>query len=178
MRILKFKAKVEAELEADKWERVARMTEGDGGQVMTAKEVRQRFKEIERNGFHVSTPDSDDGMSEVNSANMDPVDRELAGLGDCRSTGDLTDLEISVVDDSMDFGGGGVSGVDSEVGELTEEERMLMESFGEVAGLEDAELESSGRPTEVVSAEDGALVDEGNSRLDQEDPKERNALST
>lgn len=44
MRILNSKAIVEAELEPDKWERVARMTEEDGGKVMTAKEVRLLFK--------------------------------------------------------------------------------------------------------------------------------------
>jgi hypothetical protein len=45
MRILKFKAKVEAELEADKWDRVARLTEADGGKILSAREVRLRFKE-------------------------------------------------------------------------------------------------------------------------------------
>ena len=153
------------------------MTEDDGGQVMTAKEVRRRFKEIEKNGFHVSTPDKDDGVSEGNPADMDPVDRELAGLGDGGSTGDLTDLETSDVDNLIDFEGE-LSGVDSEVGGLTEAEQKLIESFEEVADLEDAELKSNGRPEEVFAAEEGALLDEGNSKLGQEDPEERNDLST
>ena len=93
MRILKFKAKVEAELETDKWTRVANMTEEDGGKVMTAREARLRFKEIERCGIHASAADSDYGMSEVTEADMDAIDRELAGVGDVNSSNDLPDSE-------------------------------------------------------------------------------------
>jgi hypothetical protein len=61
MRILNFKAIVEIEFEPDKWERVARMTEEDREKVMTAKEVRLRFKETERNSFQVSAVNNDNG---------------------------------------------------------------------------------------------------------------------
>ena len=90
-RILKFKAKVEAELEADKWERVARMTEDDGGKTMTAREIRNRFKEIERNSFRVSAVNSDGGISEATYNHMDSIDRELAGV---KSTAVIATFQI------------------------------------------------------------------------------------
>ena len=101
MRLLNFKAKVEAELEAEKWERVARMTEEDGGKVMAAKEVRLRFKEIERSGFQVSGSNPENNLPDVTEADMDPIDRELAGVGEVDGVSDLSDVEHSDLDESM-----------------------------------------------------------------------------
>ena len=176
MRILKFKAKVEAELESVKWERVAKMMEDDG-RAMTAKEVRLRFKEIEKNGFQVSTPISDEGMLEFDPADMDAIDRELAGLNDIGNTSDLTESETSDVDMSMDFGRQ-EDEVDDEMGGLTETEQQLIESFGEADPREDAELESNGPLEKVNATEEGALLGEGGSKLNQEAAEESHALST
>jgi hypothetical protein len=101
MRILNFKAKVEAELEMEKWERVARMTEEDGGKVMAAKEVRLRFKEIERNGFQVRSSNPENNLPDVTEADMDPIDRELAGVGEVDGASGLSDVERSYLDESM-----------------------------------------------------------------------------
>ena len=103
MRILKFKAKVEAELEADKWERVARMTKDDGGKIMTAKEVRLRFKEIQDSGLQATSTNSDDEMSEATEADLDSIDQELFGVGEANGCSDLSELEQGDVGKPMDF---------------------------------------------------------------------------
>jgi hypothetical protein len=136
MRILKFKAKVEAEFEADKWERVARMTEDGGGKAMTAREVRLRFKEIQRNGFQVIDANSDDGLPEVTDTDMDIIDRELVGVRGVDDSS-LPDLEHNYVDEPMIL--------EEHVGdEGTEaEERMgstKWSSFGEAGRREDVEI--------------------------------------
>jgi hypothetical protein len=173
MRILKFKAKVEAELEADKWDRVARLTEADGGKILSAREVRLRFKEIEKNGFQVSAANSDDGMPEVTEADMDAIDRELAGVRDVDGSSDLSDLEQSDLDMSMDFERE-VREENREVEELTQAEQKLIESFGEANGLDDVDLDREGHLLEALAAEEGTLVGEGISKLDHEDIKDIN----
>lgn len=168
MRILKFKAKIEAELEADKWTRVANMTEEDGGKVMTAREARLRFKEIERCSIHASAADSDYGMSEATEADMDAIDRELAVVGDVSSSNDLSDSEQSHVYKSMEL----ERDVHEEEGrakELTQSGQKFMEIFGEATRLDEVQFDIAGRPVKVVTVEGGALVAEGSLRLGQED---------
>jgi hypothetical protein len=168
MRILKFKAKVEAELEADKWERVARMSEEDGGKVMTTNEVRLRFKEIERNGFRVSATNGGGGLPEVIEADMDVIDRELAGVGDLDSVSQLSELEQGDMGESM-----GLEqedrGEDGEIEGLTQAEQKLIERFGKASGLQHVEFDIDSRLFEAVTIEEGTLVDEGSSKLGQED---------
>lgn len=118
MRILKFKAKVEAELEADKWERVARMTEDDGGKIMTAKEARLRFKEIQDSGLQISGTNSDDEMSEITEADLDSIDRELVGVGEANGYSDLSELEQNDVGGPTDFQLE-IDGAGDEIKELT-----------------------------------------------------------
>jgi hypothetical protein len=170
MRILKFKAKVEAELEADKWERVARMTEDDGGKVMTAREARLRFKEIERNGFQVSAANSDDGLPEVTDADMDAIDRELAGVGDVDGSS-LSGLEQSYVDEPM-RPGRDVRGEGSETQGLRLGEQKVIESFGQADGHEDVEIDNEARLIDSAAIEGITVVGEGSSKFVQEDSKE------
>lgn len=164
MRILKFKAKIEAELEADKWTRVANMTEEDGGKVMTAREARLRFKEIERCSIHASAADSD---YEVTEADMDAIDRELAVLGDVSSSNDLSDSEQSHVYKSMELERDGHE--EGRAKELTQSGQKFMEIFGEATRLDEVQFDIAGRPVKVVTVEGGALVAEGSLRLGQED---------
>jgi len=77
------------------------MTEEDGGKVMAAKEVRLRFKEIERSGFQVSGSNPENNLPDVTEADMDPIDRELAGVGEVDGVSDLSDVEHSDLDESM-----------------------------------------------------------------------------
>ena len=79
------------------------MTEDDGGKIMTAKEVRLRFKEIQDSGLQVSGANSDDEMPEVTEADLDSIDRELVGVGEANGYSDLSELEQSDVDEPMDF---------------------------------------------------------------------------
>ena len=77
------------------------MTEEDGGKVMAAKEVRLRFKEIERSGFQVSGSNPEDNLPDVTEADMDPIDRELAGVGEVDGMSGWSDAEHSYLDESM-----------------------------------------------------------------------------
>jgi hypothetical protein len=140
-RILKFKTKVEAELEADKWERVARMTEDDGGKVMTAKEVRLRFKEIQNSGFQINGASSDDEMPKATEADLDSIDQELVGVGEANGNSDLSELEQSDIGESMDFQPE-IDGAGDEIEELSQAAQKFTESVGEANGLGGVEFDS------------------------------------
>src|SRR5271168_4626277 len=140
---------VDAEFEADKWERVARMTEDDGGKVMTAKEVRLRFKEIQNSGLQISGANSDDEMPEVTEADLDSIDRELVG-GEANGSSNLSEFEQSDIDESMDFQPE-IDGAGDEIEELTQAAQKFIESVGEANGLEDVEPDSGCRFTEAVT---------------------------
>lgn len=159
MRILKFKAKVESELEAEKWERVALMTQEDGGKVITAKEVRLLFKEIEKNGFEASTG-IDDGRAEVPEVDMDPIDRELTGVGDADRVGDFSELDENSLDQFMgleqDF-----LGQEGGVGETNQVDAKAVKSCGERNVLEVVELEGEARRLTTVAVDESLLVRQG-----------------
>lgn len=177
MRILKFKAKVEAELEADKWERIARMTGDDGGKIMTANEARLRFKEIQNSGLQISGANSDDEMSEVSEADLDPIDRELVGVGEANGYSDLSELEQSDVDEPMDFQPG-IDGAGDEIEELTQAAQKFIGSVSEANGSVDVELDSEYRFTEAVTADGGSLISEGNFKRGHKDGDESNSSGT
>jgi hypothetical protein len=126
-----------------------------------------------KNGFQVSAANSDDGMPEVTEADMDAIDRELAGVRDVDGSSDLSDLEQSDLDMSMDFERE-VREENREVEELTQAEQKLIESFGEANGLDDVDLDREGHLLEALAAEEGTLVGEGISKLDHEDIKDIN----
>jgi hypothetical protein len=172
-RILKFKVQVEAELEADKWERVARMTEDDGGKVMTAKEVRLRFKEIQNSGLQSSGANSDDEMPEVTEAGLDSIDRELVGVGEANGSSDLSELEQSDVGESRNFQPE-IDEAGNEDEELTQAAQNSIESVGGASGVVDVELDSEYRFTEAVTAEGGSLVSEGSLKRGHKDGDESN----
>ena len=177
MRILKLKAKVEAELEADKWERVARMTEDDGGKIMTANEVRLRFKEIQNSGLQISGANSDDEMPEITEADLDSIDRELARGGEANGSSDLSELEQSDVGEPIDFQPK-IDGAGDEIEELTQAAQKFIESIGEANGLVDVELDSEYRVTEAVTAKGVSLVSEGNLKRGHRDGDESNDPGT
>ena len=152
------------------------MTEDDGGKVMTAREVRLRFKDMERDGFQVSAANSDDVMPEVTYADMDAIDRELAGVGEAGNASGLSDLEQSDVDESMDFERE-VDRAGGEIGGLTLVEQRLIGGFGEANALGDVELDSGGRLVNIVGLGDGTLVDELSSKLVQEHSEESIVIS-
>ena len=154
MRILKLKAKVEAELEADKWERVARMTEDDGGKIMTANEVRLRFKEIQNSGLQISGANSDDEMPEVTEADLDSIDRELARGGEANGSSDLSELEQSDIGESVDFQPE-IDGAGNEIEELTPAAQKFIGSVVEANDLGDVELDNECLFTEAITVEGG-----------------------
>lgn len=159
MRILKFKAKVESELEAEKWERVALMTQEDGGKVITAKEVRLLFKEIEKNGFQVGAG-IDDGLAEVPEVDMDPIDRELTGVGDANRVSDFSELDENSLDQFMgleqDF-----LGQEGGVGGTNQVDAKAVKSCGERNVLEVVELEGEARRLTTVAVDESLLVRQG-----------------
>lgn len=144
------------------------MTEEDGGKVMTARDVRLRFEAIERCDIHASAADTDYGMSEVTEADMDAIDRELAGVRDVNSSNDLSNSEQSHVYKSMELERD-VHGEESETKELTQSGQKFMEIFGEATRLDDVQFDIAGRPVKAITVEEGALVAETSLRLGQED---------
>ena len=137
------------------------MTEDDGGKIMTAKEVRLRFKEIQDSGLQVSGANSDDEMPEVTEADLDSIDRELVGVGEANSYSDLSELEQSDVGEPMDFQPT-IDGAGDETEELTQAAQKFIGSVGEANGLVDVELDSEYRFIEAVTAKGGSLISEGN----------------
>lgn len=137
------------------------MTEDDGGKIMTAKEVRLRFKEIQDSGLQVSGANSDDEMPEVTEADLDSIDRELVGVGEANGYSDLSELEQSDVDEPMDFQPT-IDGAGDETEELTQAAQKFIGSVGEANGLVDVELDSEYRFIEAVTAKGGSLISEGN----------------
>jgi hypothetical protein len=63
---------------------------------MTAKEVRLRSKEIERNGFQVSAANNDNSLPDVTEADMDPIDRELVGVQEVDAAKELSKVEYKL----------------------------------------------------------------------------------
>jgi len=105
------------------------MTEDDGGKVMTAKEVRLRFKEIQNIGLQVNSANSDDEMPEVTEADLDSIDRELAGGGEANGNSDLSELEQSDIGESMDFQPE-IDGAGDEIEDLAQAAQKFIESVG------------------------------------------------
>lgn len=145
MRLLKFKREVEAEFENEKWKRVAKKSEEDNGQPLTAAEARQRYREMEKSGFLLgdsddsdkSLPDTNDIMSDVTGDEVDDVDRELMG-----ATGDPEKLENSDDEDAAGMAG------------------ALAAADGEIGGFIQAELEQIVQQGGASSAGDAAAVDD------------------
>ena len=130
------------------------MIEDDGGKVMTAKEVRLRFKEIQNSGLQINGANSDDEMLEVTEADLDSIDRELVGGGEANGSSDLSEFEQSDIGESMDFQPE-IDGAGDEIEELTQAAQKFIESVGEANGLEDVELDSECRFTEAITVEGG-----------------------
>jgi hypothetical protein len=149
------------------------MTEGDGGKVMTAKEVRLRFKEIQNSGFQINGANSDDEMPEVTEADLDSIDRELVGGGEANGNSDLSEFEQSDIGKSMDFQPE-IDGAGDEIEELTQAAQKFIESVGEANGLERVELDSECRFTKAVTVEGGSLISEGSLKRGHKDRDERN----
>lgn len=151
MRLLRLKKEVETDLEADKWERVAQKTTEDGGQVLTAAEARRKYSQIQRSGFTYDEKremtDDDDfdlGVTTAVIGEMDPLDRELIGVGDGDGDGDSDGSSVwgesddSEEDDMQDEQVLGVADGDS--GGLTQKQiELLSTDVGKEREVEDAE---------------------------------------
>jgi hypothetical protein len=131
------------------------MTEDDGGKVMTAKEVRLRFKEIQNIGLQINSANSDGEMPEVTEANLDSIDRELVGGGgEANGSSDVSEMEQSDIGESMDFQPE-IDGAGDEIEELTQAVQKFIESVGEANSLEDVDLDSECQFTKAVTVEGG-----------------------
>ena len=150
------------------------MTEEDGGTTMTAKEVRLRFKEIERNDLQVSAGNSSDGLSKVTEADMDTIDRELAGVREVGTASESSELEDGDVDESRDLEPE-LRSEDAEIEGFTQAEQKSIENFGEANTLEGCELDGKGYLYKSIAVKDGALVGEESSKLGQEDSEKSTA---
>jgi hypothetical protein len=144
------------------------MTEEDGGMVMTAKEVRLRFKEIEMNGSQVSGNNTDKGLPDITEADMDPIDRELAGVPEVDGVGESTGVEHDYVDESMNLERD-IRMEDVSIEGRTQAEQKLIEDFGKVNGMEDVEFDIESSLAKLDAVEEGSLVDERGLKLSQED---------
>lgn len=148
------------------------MTEEDGGMVMTAKEVRLRFKEIEMNDSQVSRNNTDKSLPDISlpditEADMDPIDRELAGVPEVDGVSESTGVEHGYVDESISLKRD-IRMEEVSIEGRTQAEQKLVESFGKVNGMEDVEFDIEGSLAKLVAVGEGLLVDERSLKLSQE----------